>query len=102
MATQLPGQAQVVIIGGGIVGCSVAYHLTKIGWTDVLLLETGGKDILRRMLRPTGGNFRMGTGKKAVPIKILMENPQINVEIQITDNPGFFWDWHSKCTVFNE
>ena len=31
--------AQVVIIGGGIVGCSVAYHLTKIGWTDVLLLE---------------------------------------------------------------
>ncbi|MGD8285437.1 MAG: FAD-dependent oxidoreductase [Desulfobacterales bacterium] len=32
-------QAQVVIIGGGIVGSSVAYHLTKIGWTDVLLLE---------------------------------------------------------------
>ena len=32
-------QAQVVVIGGGIVGCSVAYHLTKIGWTDVLLLE---------------------------------------------------------------
>lgn len=31
--------AQAVIIGGGIVGCSVAYHLTKIGWTDVLLLE---------------------------------------------------------------
>jgi len=39
MAAQLPSHAQVVIIGGGIVGCSVAYHLTKIGWTDVLLLE---------------------------------------------------------------
>ena len=39
MSTQFPGQAQVVIIGGDIVGCSVAYHLTKIGWTDVLLLE---------------------------------------------------------------
>jgi 4-methylaminobutanoate oxidase (formaldehyde-forming) len=39
MSTQFPGHAQVVIIGGGIVGCSVAYHLTKIGWTDVLLLE---------------------------------------------------------------
>ena len=39
MSTKLPGHAQVVIIGGGIVGCSVAYHLTKIGWTDVLLLE---------------------------------------------------------------
>jgi glycine/D-amino acid oxidase-like deaminating enzyme len=31
--------AQVVIIGGGIVGCSVAYHLTKRGWRDVVLLE---------------------------------------------------------------
>ncbi|MGI8896452.1 MAG: GcvT family protein [Casimicrobiaceae bacterium] len=30
---------QVVIIGGGVVGASVLYHLTKIGWTDVLLLE---------------------------------------------------------------
>jgi sarcosine dehydrogenase len=33
--------AQVVIIGGGIVGCSIAYHLTKIGWRDVILLEKG-------------------------------------------------------------
>ena len=39
MANDLPTHAQVVIIGGGIVGCSVAYHLTKIGWTDVVLLE---------------------------------------------------------------
>jgi len=35
----LPSQARVVIIGGGIVGCSVAYHLTKLGWKDVVLLE---------------------------------------------------------------
>ncbi|MDQ2090422.1 GcvT family protein [Marimonas arenosa] len=35
----LPTQARVVIIGGGVVGCSVAYHLTKLGWTDVVLLE---------------------------------------------------------------
>ncbi|WP_299380795.1 FAD-dependent oxidoreductase [uncultured Kiloniella sp.] len=35
----LPEQAQVVIIGGGVIGCSVAYHLTKLGWKDVLLLE---------------------------------------------------------------
>ena len=34
-----PTQARVVIIGGGIIGCSVAYHLTKLGWRDVLLLE---------------------------------------------------------------
>ncbi|WP_143301847.1 NAD(P)/FAD-dependent oxidoreductase, partial [Candidatus Entotheonella palauensis] len=39
MQTTLPAQAQVVIIGGGVIGCSVAYHLTQLGWTDVLLLE---------------------------------------------------------------
>lgn len=31
--------AQVVIIGGGVIGCSIAYHLTHAGWTDVLVLE---------------------------------------------------------------
>ena len=35
----LPQHAKAVIIGGGVVGCSVAYHLTKLGWTDVVLLE---------------------------------------------------------------
>ncbi len=39
MAVQLPSRAQVVIIGGGIIGCSLAYHLTRRGWTDVVLLE---------------------------------------------------------------
>jgi heterotetrameric sarcosine oxidase gamma subunit len=34
-----PSQARAVIVGGGVVGCSVAYHLTKLGWRDVLLLE---------------------------------------------------------------
>ena len=31
--------ARVVIIGGGVVGCSVLYHLTKLGWSDVMLVE---------------------------------------------------------------
>jgi glycine cleavage system aminomethyltransferase T/glycine/D-amino acid oxidase-like deaminating enzyme len=39
MADTLPSHARVVVVGGGIVGCSVAYHLTKLGWSDVLLLE---------------------------------------------------------------
>jgi len=39
MAKTLPPRADVVIIGGGIVGCSIAYHLTRIGITDVVLLE---------------------------------------------------------------
>ena len=39
MAKAPPKQTRVVIIGGGVIGCSVAYHLTKIGWSDVVLLE---------------------------------------------------------------
>lgn len=41
MTNDFPTQARVVIVGGGIIGCSVAYHLTKLGWTDVVLLEQG-------------------------------------------------------------
>jgi len=37
--TALPSSAKIVIIGGGIVGCSVAYHLGAMGLTDVILLE---------------------------------------------------------------
>ena len=37
----LPTQARIVIVGGGIAGCSTAYHLAKLGITDVLLLEQG-------------------------------------------------------------
>ncbi|PHQ70305.1 MAG: FAD-dependent oxidoreductase [Sneathiella sp.] len=39
MAKELPKKAQVVIVGGGVIGCSIAYHLTKMGWQDVVLLE---------------------------------------------------------------
>src|SRR6266568_4364437 len=37
----LPPRARVVIIGGGVIGASVAYHLAQLGWTDALLLEQG-------------------------------------------------------------
>ena len=37
----LPTRARVVVIGGGVVGASVAYHLTKLGFTDLVLLEQG-------------------------------------------------------------
>jgi 4-methylaminobutanoate oxidase (formaldehyde-forming) len=39
VSSSLPSSTRVVIIGGGIVGCSVAYHLTKLGWRDVVVLE---------------------------------------------------------------
>ena len=39
MAKTLPKSSKVVVIGGGVVGCSVAYHLAKFGWKDTVLLE---------------------------------------------------------------
>ena len=39
MAIDLPTRARVVIVGGGVIGCSVAYHLSKLGWSDIVLLE---------------------------------------------------------------
>jgi 4-methylaminobutanoate oxidase (formaldehyde-forming) len=38
-AAALPARARVVVVGGGIIGCSVAYHLAHMGWRDVVLLE---------------------------------------------------------------
>ena len=39
MKDNIPTSAKVVVIGGGIAGCSVAYHLTEFGWNDIVLLE---------------------------------------------------------------
>ncbi|MFP6774119.1 MAG: FAD-dependent oxidoreductase [Alphaproteobacteria bacterium] len=39
MPKSLPSQAAIVIVGGGVVGCSIAFHLVKLGIRDVLLLE---------------------------------------------------------------
>ncbi|HET6626698.1 MAG TPA: FAD-dependent oxidoreductase [Nocardioidaceae bacterium] len=41
MPTDLPDRARAVVIGGGVIGTSVAYHLTRLGWTDLVLLEQG-------------------------------------------------------------
>lgn len=41
MQSQLPTRARIVVIGGGVIGTSVAYHLTRLGQTDLVLLEQG-------------------------------------------------------------
>ena len=35
----IPERTRVVIVGGGIIGCSIAYHLAHMGWKDIVLLE---------------------------------------------------------------
>ncbi|MDP1876866.1 MAG: FAD-dependent oxidoreductase [Actinomycetota bacterium] len=39
MTADLPDRARVVVIGGGIIGTSIAYHLGRLGWSDVVLIE---------------------------------------------------------------
>ena len=39
MKKSVPSSTKVVVIGGGVAGCSVAYHLAKFGWKDTILLE---------------------------------------------------------------
>jgi len=39
MSTQIPSHAKVVIVGGGVMGCGIAYHLAHEGWTEIVLLE---------------------------------------------------------------
>jgi 4-methylaminobutanoate oxidase (formaldehyde-forming) len=41
VSLSLPSSCRVVVIGGGVIGTSVAYHLSKLGWTDLVLLEQG-------------------------------------------------------------
>src|SRR5215467_8810467 len=38
-SVDLPTRTRVVIVGGGVIGCSIAYHLAHLGWTDIVLLE---------------------------------------------------------------
>ncbi len=46
---QIPSKARAVIIGGGVIGCSIAYHLGKLGWKDVVLLERKQLDLRHHM-----------------------------------------------------
>ena len=55
VAGSLPAHARVVVIGGGIAGCSVAYHLTKLGWRDVLLLERRDDLVRHHLARGRAG-----------------------------------------------
>ena len=88
MAKNLPSHAQVVIIGGGIHGCSVAYHLAKSGWTDVILLErkalTSGTTWHAAGLVGQLQGSHATTAFASYGIELLQE-----IEAETGQNPGF-------------
>ena len=63
-ASTLPNRAQVVIIGGGVIGTSVAYHLTKLGITDVVLLEQGQLSSRNHLARRGSGRPAACVGER--------------------------------------
>ncbi|XP_028295903.1 pyruvate dehydrogenase phosphatase regulatory subunit, mitochondrial [Gouania willdenowi] len=78
-----PSQARVVICGGGIVGTSVAYHLAKLGWTDIVLLEQG---------RLGAGTTRLCAGivsvAKPISVECQMANYSLNLYQQLEEETG--------------
>src|SRR5256884_9240335 len=60
--------ARVVVIGGGVVGVSVLYHLTKAGWKDVLLLERGELTCASTWYA-AGGMHTLNGGPDAAPLQ---------------------------------
>ena len=75
-ARNLPTHAQVVIIGAGIVGCSLAYHLTKLGWRDIVVVEQGP-------LYETGGSTSHAPGLvfQINPSKTMTEFAKYTVDL---------------------
>jgi len=88
MQKPLPQHAQVVIIGGGIHGCSVAYHLAKAGWTDILLLErkqlTSGTTWHAAGLVGQLQGSHATTAFASYGVELLQE-----IEAETGQNPGF-------------
>lgn len=82
-------QARVVIIGGGITGCSIAYHLARMGWTDVILLEKG---------ELTSGTTFHSVGLvsqfRTSPALMLMMNYSIDLYNRIKADVGGVLGWH--------
>ena len=88
MQGALPDRAQAVVIGGGIHGCSVAYHLAKAGWSDVVLLErkqlTSGTTWHAAGLVGQLQGSHATTAFASYGVELLQE-----IEAETGQNPGF-------------
>ncbi len=82
-------QARVVVIGGGIIGCSIVYHLAQMGWTDVVLVEKG---------ELTSGTTFHSVGLvsqfRTSPAQMLLMNYSIDLYNQLKTEVGDALGWH--------
>ena len=81
MSSTIPKHAQAVIIGGGVVGCSVAYHLAKLGYKDVVLLERKKLTYVfdhktKKLIFQTLYYFEAETSTKSNSLKIILQRHQ--------------------------
>ena len=82
-------RARVVIIGGGIAGCSVAYHLARKGWTDVVLVDKG--ELTSGSTWHAAG---MVTHFHTSPTLMRMRKYSIELYRQLQAEPGAAQHWH--------
>jgi glycine cleavage system aminomethyltransferase T/glycine/D-amino acid oxidase-like deaminating enzyme len=82
-------QARVVIVGGGITGCSIAYHLARKGWTDVVLLDKG--ELTSGSTWHAAG---MVTHFHTSPTIMRMRHYSIGLYRSLQAEPGAAQHWH--------
>ena len=88
-ARLMRGQARVVVIGGGIAGCSVAYHLARKGWTDVVLVDKG--ELTSGSTWHAAG---MVTHFHTSPTLMRMRKYSIELYRRLQAEPGSAEHWH--------
>ena len=91
----LPSTARVVIVGGGIVGCGLAYHLTREGWSDIVLLEKG---------ELTSGSTWHAAGQITRSISSVALGHCVNYNIQLVSGllereTGISVSWHGCGSI---
>ncbi len=83
----IPTEARVVIVGGGIAGASIAYHLGKLGWRDIVVLEQG--ELASGTTSHAPG--LVGQLRSSVSLtKLLMDSVALYRTLRVDDEAGFF------------
>jgi glycine/D-amino acid oxidase-like deaminating enzyme len=80
-------QAQVVIIGSGICGSSIAYHLAELGWTDIVMLEQG--PLISGTTSHAPGLIGQLRSNVSL-VRLLEESVRLYQTLQVASAPGFF------------